>query len=149
MTDSTSSTPYASSVVYGVFDGNRTSPCAPPDGCSPPYGCGGVRDTVAAPPPTKLLPSKSSEPFLEPQHEPSRVPGVFLHGKVRMNAATLRGLREARYLSQQEMVDDFERRNFRVSIATIKRAETGHDVRFRICRELARYFGVSFDDLLR
>lgn len=142
MTDSTPSTPYASSVVYGVFDGNRTSPFLPPTDAA-------ASATLPLPlPPTMLLPSKSSELSLEPQPESSRIPGVFLHGKVRMNAATLRGLREARCLSQQEMVDDFERRNFRVSIATLKRAETGHDVRFRICRELARYFGVSFDDLL-
>ncbi len=69
-------------------------------------------------------------------------------GSVWLNGDTLCQLREAKCMSQEELVHDFERRNIRVSIATIKRAETGHAVRYRIVRELARYFGVSFDDLL-
>jgi transcriptional regulator with XRE-family HTH domain len=69
-------------------------------------------------------------------------------GQVMLNTLTLRRLRKSRLLSQQELVYEFQRRNIQVSIATIKRAETGHAVRFRIVRELARYFGVSFDDLL-
>jgi hypothetical protein len=95
------------------------------------------------------LPSKASDPSSEAQPAPLPASAALLRGKVRMNAATLRALREARCLSQQELVYDFERGKVQVSIATIKRAETGHRVRFRICRELARYFGVSSDDLLR
>lgn len=72
------------------------------------------------------------------------------HGKGRafINAARLRALRESRLLSQQDLADDFHRRRLQVSIATIKRAETGHAVRYRIVRELARYFEVPFDTLL-
>lgn len=69
-------------------------------------------------------------------------------GQVVLSKSTLCRLREARCMSQEELVHDFERRNIRVSMATIKRAETGHAVRYRIVRELARYYGVSFDDLL-
>jgi hypothetical protein len=35
------------------------------------------------------------------------------------------------------------------SIATIKRAETGHAVRYRIAREFARFFEVPFEALLK
>jgi len=134
--------PADTSVVYTVFDISRYSPSLSP--------ADAVASTTLSqpPPPTLLLPSKALEPHLDQRSGPPQTPDAPLRGKVRINAATLRGLREARCLSQQELVNDFERRNFRVSIATIKRAETGHDVRYRICRELARYFGVSFDDLL-
>ncbi len=139
----TDTTPSASSVVYGVFDGNRPSPSLSPTDAA-------ASAVLSLPlPPTMFLPSRSSDPSSERQPEPHSTSGKLLRGKVRINAATLHGLREARYLSQQELVYDFERRNFQVSIATIKRAETGHGVRFRIARELARYFDVSFDDLLR
>jgi hypothetical protein len=139
----TDTTPSALSVVYGAFDGNRLSPSLSPTDAA-------TTTTLSLTlPPTMLLPSKTSDPSSDRPSGSPDVSGKSLCGKVRMNPVTLRGLREARYLSQQELVNDFERGNFRVSIATIKRAETGHDVRFRICRELARYFGVSFEDLLR
>lgn len=69
-------------------------------------------------------------------------------GRAFINAARLRQLRESRLLSQQDLADDCFRRRLQVSIATIKRAETGHAVRYRIVRELARYFEVPFDTLL-
>ena len=139
----TDTAPSASSVVYGVFDGNRSSPSLAPADAA-------VSATLSLPlPATMLLPSRTSDPSSDQPSRSPEAPGKSLRGKVRMNPSTLRGLREARHLSQQELVNDFDRGNVRVSIATIKRAETGHDVRFRICRELARYFGVSFEDLLR
>jgi DNA-binding XRE family transcriptional regulator len=63
-------------------------------------------------------------------------------GKILLDSAQLRQLRQSRLLSQQDLADDCWRRNIRVSIATIKRAESGHAVRFRIARELARCFDV-------
>ena len=36
-----------------------------------------------------------------------------------------------------------------LSIATIKRAEAGHAVRYRVARELARCFDVPVADILR
>lgn len=61
-------------------------------------------------------------------------------GRVQVDADLLRELRRDRLLSQQDLADECWRRNIRVSIATIKRAESGHAVRFRIVRELARCF---------
>ncbi|MGH8079331.1 MAG: helix-turn-helix domain-containing protein [Lysobacter sp.] len=63
-------------------------------------------------------------------------------GQVVLDSAELRRLRQSRLLSQQDLADDCWRRNIRVSIATIKRAESGRAVRFRIAHELARCFGV-------
>ena len=74
--------------------------------------------------------------------------GPLWQGRLQLDTATLRALRNARLLSQQDLADDCWRRNIRVSIATIKRAESGHAVRFRIARELARCFDVPVARLL-
>ena len=66
-----------------------------------------------------------------------------------LNADVLRELRESRMLSREEMANLFEVRNIRISIATIKRAETWHPVRYRIAREFARFFGVPVETLLK
>lgn len=70
-------------------------------------------------------------------------------GWIQLDAPTLRRLRLSRYMSQQDLANDCWHRDIRVSIATIKRAECGHPVRFRIARELARCFGVPVERLLR
>lgn len=74
---------------------------------------------------------------------------AFGRGRVALDPDALRGLRHSRMLSQQDLADDCWRRNIRVSIATIKRAECGQAVRFRIVRELARCFEVPVERLLR
>jgi len=70
-------------------------------------------------------------------------------GRVMLDSAELRRLRQSRLLSQQDLADDCWRRNIRVSVATIKRAESGRAVRFRIAHELARCFGVPVTRLVR
>jgi len=69
-------------------------------------------------------------------------------GSVTLDPDALRALRHARMLSQQDLADECWRRNIRVSIATIKRAECGQAVRFRIARELARCFEVPVHSLV-
>jgi DNA-binding XRE family transcriptional regulator len=64
------------------------------------------------------------------------------HGSITLDGNELRRLRHSRLMSQQELADHCERRHVRVSIATIKRAESGARVRFRVARELARCFEV-------
>lgn len=71
------------------------------------------------------------------------------HGSVILDSGMLRRLRTARLMSQQDLADECWRRNIRVSIATIKRAEAGHAVRYRVARELARCFDVPVSDILR
>lgn len=69
-------------------------------------------------------------------------------GRIRLDAARLRELRQTRLMSQQDLANDFWRRNIQVSIATIKRAEAGQAVRYRVARELARYFDLPPDRLV-
>lgn len=78
----------------------------------------------------------------------AELPAGPIKGRVLPRAEVLRYLRHQRLLSQQDMVDDCWHRNFRLSIATIKRAERGDAVRFRTAREFARYFGVPVEYLL-
>ena len=75
--------------------------------------------------------------------------GGGLKGRVILDTDALRLLRQTRLMSQQDLADDCWRRNIRVSIATIKRAESGRAVRFRIARELARCFDVPVVHLVR
>lgn len=70
-------------------------------------------------------------------------------GRIRLDRDALRQLRHARLMSQQGLADDCWRRNIRISLPTIKRAESGRAVRFRIAQELARCFGVPIARILR
>ncbi len=70
-------------------------------------------------------------------------------GRVRLDNRLLRHLRQTRLMSQQDLADDCWRRNIQVSIATIKRAEAGRAVRFRIARAFARCFDIPVVQLLQ
>ena len=70
-------------------------------------------------------------------------------GHVMLDSALLRRLRQARFMSQQDLADDCWRRNIPLSLTTIKRAELGRAVRFRIAREFARCFDVPVDRIVR
>lgn len=134
-------------------DGSRSSPALSPadaavlgalaHALSMPPGAGQTSPAGAAPPLAAGPAVAAEAPPVPPSGDGSKK-----KGQVVLSKSTLCRLREARCMSQEELVHDFERRNIRVSMATIKRAETGHAVRYRIVRELARYYGVSFDVLL-
>lgn len=138
----TDTNPSASSVVYGVFDGSRASP-AP--FC--PADAGASGDLIQSVP-AYTLPIRTPSP-LPLAASPPGDGNPKKKGAVLLNADVLRQLRELRMLSQEEMANLFEVRNVRISIATIKRAETWHPVRYRIAREFARYFGVPVETLLK
>lgn len=70
-------------------------------------------------------------------------------GHVMLDGALLRQLRQARLMSQQDLADDCWRRNIQLSLTTIKRAEAGRAVRFRIAREFARCFDVPVTKIAR
>lgn len=144
----TDTNPSGSSVVYGVFDGSRTvsAPLTPADAAasSPPTWpllAGAMQGHALQPPAPPALPPT-------PPSAPSPGDGApNKKGSVLLDAGVLRALRESRMLSQQEMADLFDLRNIRIAVATIKRAETGHAVRYRIAREFARFFGVAVETL--
>lgn len=73
---------------------------------------------------------------------------VVLRGRVLLDADVLRTLREKLLLSQSALAERCFQQRIQVSIATIKRAETWHPVRYRIAHDLARVFAVPVDDLL-
>ena len=142
----TDTTPSASSVVYGVFDGSRTAPTT--------LDSADAAATHLAWP----VPDGSTAAYPLPIHTPSPLPSAASppgdgnpkkKGAVLLDADVLRELRESRMLSQEEMANLFEVRNIRISIATIKRAETWHPTRYRIAREFARYFSVPVETLLK
>jgi hypothetical protein len=89
------------------------------------------------------------EPRPEAQPGASALLATMRKGWIHLDGDILRRLRLSRYMSQQDLANDCWHRDIRVSIATIKRAECGHPVRFRIARELSRCFGVPVEQLLR
>lgn len=70
-------------------------------------------------------------------------------GYVMLDSALIRQLRQSRLMSQQDLADDCWRRNIQMSLTTIKRAEAGRAVRFRIAREFARCFDVPVTGIMR
>jgi DNA-binding XRE family transcriptional regulator len=70
-------------------------------------------------------------------------------GHVMLDNTLLRQLRQARLMSQQDLANDCGRRNIQLSLTTIKRAEAGRAVRFRIAREFARCFDVLVTRIVR
>ena len=81
---------------------------------------------------------------------PAVSPAKRLHrGYVMLDSAFLRQLRQTRLMSQQDLAEDCWRRNIQLSLTTIKRAEAGRVVRFRIAREFARCFDVAVTQIMR
>ena len=102
-----------------------------------------IESEHAAPTALPSRPPSDAHPIVDPPQD------TMLKGWIQLDGLTLRRLRLSRYMSQQDLANDCWHRDIRVSIATIKRAECGHPVRFRIARELSRCFGVPVEQLLR
>ncbi len=69
-------------------------------------------------------------------------------GRLLLDAALLKTLRKARGLSQEALADLCLQRQLAVSIASIKRAETGKVVLYRTARHLATIFEVDIESLV-
>jgi DNA-binding XRE family transcriptional regulator len=74
---------------------------------------------------------------------------ITVAGRVFMVGEVLKDLRAERLQSQEDMANACSDGKFRVSIATIKRAETGKPVVYRVARELARYFNVPVNKIVK
>lgn len=68
-------------------------------------------------------------------------------GRVLLDAVLLKGLRKQHGLSQETLAEACLNRHLCVSIASIKRAETGKPVLYRTARHLATAFGVDVSAL--
>jgi ribosome-binding protein aMBF1 (putative translation factor) len=91
----------------------------------------------------EALPSRPALPDADRPRAPETTSTDRLQrGHVLLDSALLRQLRQSRCMSQQDLADDCWRRNIPLSLTTIKRAETGRAVRFRIAREFARCLDV-------
>lgn len=69
-------------------------------------------------------------------------------GRVLLDATLLKRLRKARGLSQEALADLCFQRQLCVSIASIKRAETGKIVLYRTARHLAQIFEATLEQLM-
>ncbi|HLO93689.1 MAG TPA: helix-turn-helix transcriptional regulator [Burkholderiaceae bacterium] len=70
-------------------------------------------------------------------------------GRVFLVKDVLKSLRNEKLQTQEEMAESCQQGRFRVSIASIKRAEIGRPVLFRVARELARYFNVPVEKIVK
>ena len=68
-------------------------------------------------------------------------------GKIKLCRTTLKHFRKSMGYSQEAMADQCQRKCIQVSISSIKRAESGRLVNYRIARELARFFNVKIAEL--
>jgi hypothetical protein len=80
---------------------------------------------------------------------PVGAPARVATGRVFLVSDILKNLRSSKLQSQEEMAFACSDQKIRVSIASIKRAETGKPVIYRVARELARYFDVPVQLLIR
>jgi tetratricopeptide (TPR) repeat protein/transcriptional regulator with XRE-family HTH domain len=69
-------------------------------------------------------------------------------GRVLLDPGVLKGLRKTQGFSQETLADACLDRRLCVSVASIKRAETGKPVLYRTARHLASMFGVDIDALI-
>jgi tetratricopeptide (TPR) repeat protein/transcriptional regulator with XRE-family HTH domain len=69
-------------------------------------------------------------------------------GRVLLDPGVLKGLRKTQGFSQETLADACLDRRLCVSVASIKRAETGKPVLYRTARHLANMFGVDIDALI-
>jgi len=69
-------------------------------------------------------------------------------GKVVLCRSKLKQLRQQKGLSQEKLAEQCAARGLRVSMPSIKRAETSRQILYRTANELARFFDVEFAALL-
>ncbi|CAN7686168.1 AAA family ATPase [Pseudoduganella sp. LjRoot289] len=82
----------------------------------------------------------------QPSFPPTETP-LPQDGRVLLDATLLKRLRKTRGLSQEALADLCFQNQLCVSIASIKRAESGKIVLYRTARHLAQVFGVGMDQL--
>lgn len=69
-------------------------------------------------------------------------------GKVQLCRQKIKSLRQLNGFSQEGLSHALYDANCQVSIATVKRIETGKPVSFRIAGQMAKFFGASVDELI-
>lgn len=85
---------------------------------------------------------------LEPPRLPPDTSLSTADGRILLDAALLKRLRKARGLSQEALAELCFNQQLAVSIASIKRAETGNVVLYRTARHLAEIFDIPLERLI-
>lgn len=146
--------PSAAALV--TLDGSRPAAALSPADAAleslvatPAAEAGDTRPTIdrqASVPPPK--PSEfDSTPHRQP-FAPSKLREKKGRVALTLRPEVLRFLRFQKLMSQQDIADDCWRRNIRLSIATIKRAEVGRSVSFRTALAFAKCYDVPAELLL-
>lgn len=136
----TDTTPFTDVTAPVALDGSRSSSLFSPADAAV------LGSSPTSAPPESAPPPSAAPPL--PSEDPAPPPKWLSTGRVLLRPEVLRFLRHQKLLSQQDMADDSWRRNIRLSIATIKRAELGDAVRFRTAHQFARFFDVPVEYLL-
>ncbi|MBI2382370.1 MAG: helix-turn-helix transcriptional regulator [Gammaproteobacteria bacterium] len=69
-------------------------------------------------------------------------------GRVRLDTAVLKSLRQQRGYSQEILAQACRKQGICLSIATIKRAESGRELLYRSVRELAKFYQLEVSQLI-
>jgi tetratricopeptide (TPR) repeat protein len=69
-------------------------------------------------------------------------------GRIVLSTRKLKLLRERHGLSQEKMADLCQNKKIRISLSSIKRAEMGNPVLYRVAAELAKFHNKKIDDLI-
>ncbi|WP_341501438.1 helix-turn-helix transcriptional regulator [Gallaecimonas sp. GXIMD4217] len=72
-----------------------------------------------------------------------------MKGTQEVNVGLLKSLRRQNCLSQEDLYHACRKRSLRLSLATIKRAEAGRNVSYRTIRELAAFYAVPLQLLVK
>ena len=70
-----------------------------------------------------------------------------MDGRIHLNADKLKSLRHERFITQEILVQECLAANIHISIATIKRAETGKSVLYRTAFALSKYYQLPIEVL--
>ena len=76
------------------------------------------------------------------------LPNQKSKGKIELSKRKIKQLRVLSGYSQESLAAALYEKNYQVSIATLKRAETGKEVSFRVASELANFFDTTIEALL-
>lgn len=71
-----------------------------------------------------------------------------MDGRLKLDVKVLKTLRRSKGLSQEAMARDCFNSGCAVSLATLKRAESGKSVLYRTAHNIAKYYSVQLPELM-
>jgi transcriptional regulator with XRE-family HTH domain len=71
-----------------------------------------------------------------------------MDGRIHLNTNQLKKLRKYKGYSQEKLAFECSEHYIQISLATIKRAETGKSVLYRTAASLAQFYQISIEELI-